>query len=84
MVQEHNFHEASIHDQCIRYFDQEARIYLMNLNRQITNYQEPMLKYRENEYKAPFKPNGIGARNLKKVYSIFSSTPESSLHKMNS
>ena len=84
MVQEHNYHEASIHDQCIRYFDQEARIYLMNLNRQISDYQEPMIKFREKDYKAPFKPNGIGTRNLNKIYTIFQSTPDAVLSKLSS
>ena len=84
MSQDHNAYEASINDQCIRYFDQEARIYLMNLNRQVTEYQGDMIKFRDENYKAPFKPSSIGSRNLKKVYSIFSTSPDATLNKLSS
>ena len=55
-----NYSEASANDQIIRYFDQEARTYLLQLNRQIAEYEGEMIKLDEKPYKAPFMPNETG------------------------
>ena len=48
--------------QMIRYFDQESRIYLMHLNRQITDYAGDMLSLKDKGYEAPFKVDSLQAR----------------------
>ena len=59
--------ETAHHDQIVRHFDEKARIYLMKLNGQISEYAGDMIKFKEKEYKAPFEPSKIAMKNLKKA-----------------
>ena len=38
-----------------------------------------MIKYKDKQYEAPFKPNKLGDKNLDKIYSIFSSSNSENL-----
>ena len=41
-----------------------------------------MIKFKDEQYMAPFKPTNIGSRNLKKVYSILLTNPDAVLGKL--
>ena len=76
IVKEHSIEEVSINDQIIRFFDRESRIYLMNLCGKIFDYDGEMLQFKDEQYKAPFRPSKQADKNLKKIYSIFTAVTE--------
>ena len=65
---------ANEKSQMIRFFDQEARIYLIHLNRQISDYEGNSIKYKDKGYEAPFRIESQQAkRNFKMTQEIFRS-----------